>query len=361
MTDIAHRPKPDRPETPPKIVSPGSETKSEGLRPEARTTKGAFSPESETAAQPLLQMRNITKRFPGVVALDNVSFDCRAGEVHALVGENGAGKSTLMKILSGVYAADEGTLFLEGQRLVFAHPREAQERGISIIHQEFNLLPERTVAQNIFLGREPTKGLFVDETRLNRDTRELLQRLGVDDLLRPDAKTKELSVARQQLVEIATALSFSSKVLVMDEPTAALAGEEVDLLMQLVRRLRDDGLAIVYISHRFKEMFDLADRITVIKDGRLVATKTASEVDPSSIVHMMVGRHLETLHPPYAKEEDIGPVLLEVKGGGNVSLKDIDLHVRSGEIVGIAGLQGSGRHELLRALFGDKPFTDGTV
>lgn len=312
-------------------------------------------------AGPILEMKGITKRFPGVVALDDMSFDCRRGEVHALVGENGAGKSTLMKVLSGVYTADEGTLFLDGRQVDFVHPRQAQEQGISIIHQEFNLLPERTVAQNIFLGREPMRGIFVDEGRLRRDTDALLRRLGARESIRPDAKIKELSVAQQQLVEIAKALSFSSQVLVMDEPTAALAGEEVELLMQLVRRLRDEGMAIIYISHRFKEIFDLADRITVIKDGRLVGTKAATEVDPAGLVHMMVGRPLETLHPPYATEEEIGRVLLEVRGGGNSRLQDIHLQVRAGEIVGIAGLQGSGRGELLRALFGDDPFTEGTV
>lgn len=315
---------------------------------------------------PVLRMDGITKRFPGVVALDGVSFDCRAAEVHALVGENGAGKSTLMKILSGVYEPDEGTLTLNGEPLAFKHPREAQERGISIIHQEFNLLPYRTVAQNMFLGREPMRRSavgrwFVDERRLRADTVALLQRLRIDDVIGPDMLIRDLSVAHQQMVEIAKALSFESKVLVMDEPTAALSIREVELLMNLVRQLRDEGLAIVYISHRFREVFDVADRITVLKDGKKVDTVDAGAVSTGDLIRMMIGRPLDTFYPDYAKPEEIGEALLEVRHGANTSLSDINLTVRAGEIVGVAGLQGSGRSELLRALFGIEPFTSGTV
>lgn len=309
----------------------------------------------------VLQMNGITKRFPGVVALDGVSFDCQAGEVHALVGENGAGKSTLMKILSGVYVPDDGSMTLHGQPLTFKHPREAQEQGISIIHQEFNLLPYRTVAQNMFLGREPMRRGFVDEHRLRADTVALLRRLQVDDVIDPDTLIRDLPVARQQLVEIAKALSFEAKVLVMDEPTAALSPREVELLLRLVHRLRDEGLAIVYISHRFREVFDVADRITVLKDGNKVDTVDASAVTPDDLIHMMIGRPLDTFFPDYAKPEEIGDVLLEVKNGSNQWLKDINLTVRAGEIVGVAGLDGSGRGRLLRALFGAEPFTSGTV
>jgi len=310
---------------------------------------------------PILEMRGITKRFPGVVALDGVSFDVRAGEVHALVGENGAGKSTLMKILSGAYTPDEGTLLFEGEPISFSHPWEAQQKGISIIYQEFNLLPYRTVAENIFLGREPVRRGLLDYGKLYQDTAELLARLGVDQWIRPDTLVKDLSVARQQLVEIAKALSFSSKVLVMDEPTAALTDREVELLMELVRRLRDEGLGIVYISHRFKEIFAIADRITVLKDGRKVGTVDAADVTPDDLIRMMIGRPLETFYPEYARPEEIGEPVLEVVGGGNDVLDDIHLTVRAGEIVGVAGLQGSGRTELLRAIFGVQPFTRGIV
>lgn len=310
---------------------------------------------------PILEMRGITKRFPGVVALDGVSFDVRAGEVHALVGENGAGKSTLMKILSGAYAPDTGTLLLHGLPVSFAHPLEAQQRGISIIYQEFNLLPYRTVAENIFLGREPVRRGLLDYGRLYRETAQLLARIGVDQWIEPDTLVKDLSVARQQLVEIAKALSFESTVLVMDEPTAALTDREVELLMGLVRRLRDDGLAIVYISHRFKEIFAIADRITVLKDGRKVGTVDAGSVTPDDLIQMMIGRPPETFYPEYARPEEIGPPLLEVEGAGNEVLDDIHLTLRAGEIVGVAGLQGSGRAELLRAIFGVQPFDRGTV
>ena len=310
---------------------------------------------------PILEMKGITKRFPGVVALDGVSFDVRAGEVHALVGENGAGKSTLMKILSGAYAPDEGTLLFEGQPISFSHPWEAQQKGISIIYQEFNLLPYRTVAENIFLGREPVRHGFLDYAKLYEDTAQLLARLGVDQWIQPDTLVKDLSVARQQLVEIAKALSFSSKVLVMDEPTAALTDREVELLMGLVRRLRDEGLGIVYISHRFKEIFEIADRITVLKDGRKVGTVDAAGVTPDDLIRMMIGRPLEAFYPEYARPEEIGAPVLEVIGGGNDVLDDIHLTVRAGEIVGVAGLQGSGRTELLRAIFGVQPFTRGTM
>src|SRR5690606_17771920 len=263
---------------------------------------------------PILEMQGITKRFPGVVALDGVSFDVRPGEVHALVGENGAGKSTLMKILGGVYAPDEGTLLLDGRPISFSHPWEAQQPGISTIYQEFNLLPYRTVAENIFLGREPIRRGLVDYARLRRDSAQLLARLGVDQWIEPDMLVKDLPVARQQLVEIAKALSFSSKVLVMDEPTAALTDREVELLMGLVRQLRDEGLAIVYISHRFKEVFEVADRITVLKDGRKVGTVDAADVTPDDLIRMMIGRPLDAYYPEYARPEDIGPPLLEIKG-----------------------------------------------
>ena len=311
--------------------------------------------------QPLFEMHHVTKRFPGVVALNDVSFDCYPGEVHALVGENGAGKSTLMKVLSGVYQPDEGSIWVDGARCSFRHPLDAQRAGISIIYQEFNLLPDRTVAQNIFIGREPTKRGLINYEEMRRNTQRLLSELEVDDWISPDMLVRHLSVAGQQMVEIAKALSFESRVLIMDEPTAALAPHEVEVLFRLVRRLQQRGLGIVYISHRFKEIFELADRITVLKDGKKVATVEKAAVTSADIIEMMVGRPLEEFYPDYAKPDEIGEVVLRVVNGGNQRLRNINLELRSGEIVGLAGLQGSGTTDLVRAIFGSEPFQTGTI
>jgi len=316
---------------------------------------------SPSSPSPLLQIRGITKQFPGVLALDNVSLECYPGEIHAVVGENGAGKSTLMKILVGAYQPDHGEIYLDGQRVHFHHPRQAQQAGISIIYQEFTLLPYRTVAQNIFLGREPTRHGLIDRRAMAEKTSELLRRLKADTYISPHALVRDLSVAQQQIVEIAKALSLEARVLVMDEPTAALAAEEVSLLFDVVRSLRDSGMAIIYISHRFQEIFELAQRITVLKDGRHVATVMAHEITPADLVRLMVGRELEYYYPPYATPEEIGETRLRVENASNDFLKNISFELRAGEIVGIAGLQGSGRTELAQALFGVKPFTSGTV
>ena len=306
-------------------------------------------------------MREITKRFPGVVALDRVSFDCRAGDVHALVGENGAGKSTLMKVLAGVYQPDEGKIYLQGQPVTFHHPQQAQRAGISIIYQEFNLLPYRTVADNIFLGREPTRYGLIDRATMRAQTVALLKRLDAASIISPDALVADLSVAQQQIVEIAKALSFDARILVMDEPTAALSSSEVETLFRMVRSLQEEGIGLISISHRFAEVFELAQRITVLKDGQKVATVQAADVTPDELVRMMVGRELEHYYPPYATPEEIGDVKLSVRGGGNAHLHDINLTLRAGEIVGIAGLQGSGRTELAQALFGADRFTEGQI
>lgn len=311
--------------------------------------------------KPIFEMRNITKRFPGVTALDDVTFEVYAGEVHALVGENGAGKSTLMKILAGAYQADEGTILLDGKKVSFMHPREAQEKGISIIYQEFNLLPDRTVAQNIFVGREPVRFGLVDQNEMNRRTAELLRQLGVENLFTPTSMVRDLSVAEQQLVEIAKALSFESKVLVMDEPTAALSTAEVEVLFNLVKTLQARSLAVVYISHRMKEIFDLAQQVTVLKDGQKVATASVKELSSGDIVRMMVGRELNDYFPPRATPEEIKAPMLTLKNAGNDYLHDIDLEIRAGEIVGVSGLQGSGRSSLAQAIFGENPFTCGEM
>ena len=313
-----------------------------------------------TQAPPILEIKGITKTFPGVTALDDVSFDCLPGEVHALVGENGAGKSTLMKILSGAYLPDRGTLTLRGQEVVFRHPNEALKAGISTIYQEFNLLADRSVAQNIFLGREPMQGPFVNQYAMIRRTSELLEGLGVE--IDPRVQVGTLRVAQQQVVEIAKALSLKADIVLMDEPTAALSLHEVESLLNLVRRLKERGITVIYISHRLDEVFSVADRVTVLKDGRLVATKPVSAVTRRDLVSLMVGRDLDILFPAKANQDTEEQVLFEVKNlYVSDFLKDINFQVKRGEIVGIAGLEGSGRTFLARALFGAERISRGEV
>jgi ribose transport system ATP-binding protein len=316
---------------------------------------------SAATGEPALEMRGIVKRFGPVTAVDGVDFACRVGEVHALVGENGAGKSTLMKILGGAYQADEGEVTLFGRRVAFSHPLDAQRAGISVIHQEFNLLPHRSVAQNIYLGREPHRFGLLDERALRDKVSALLHDLGIEHLVDPNAMVADLSVAEQQMVEIAKAMSFDARVMVMDEPTAALSTREVDVLFGLIRELKTRGVTVVYISHRFREIFSIADRVTVLKDGAWVATREREGLESADLVRLMVGRDLADYYPDRARQDELGDVVLQVKGGGNAVLRNIDLEVRAGEVLGIAGLQGAGRTELARALFGADPFTAGEV
>ncbi|WP_327093078.1 sugar ABC transporter ATP-binding protein [Nonomuraea sp. NBC_01738] len=303
-------------------------------------------------------MRGIGKSFLGVRVLSGVDLDAQPGEVHAVVGENGAGKSTLMKILAGVHAPDEGSITIDGAAVAFGHPLDAQRAGVAIIYQEFNLLPQRDVAENVFLGREPARRGIVDRAAMERETARLLDELG-ETSFGPRDRVGRLSVAQQQVVEIVKALSQEARIVVMDEPTASLAEHEVELLYSLVRRLQDRGIAVLYISHRLREVFDLAQRVTVLKDGARVATSPIGEVTQSSLVRMMVGRELSDYYPPRA--ETFGDVLLSVRGGGNAKLAGIDLDLRAGQITGVAGLQGSGRTELAKALFGAIPFTTGEM
>jgi ribose transport system ATP-binding protein len=312
-------------------------------------------------AAPVLEGVNITKQFPGVLALDDVSVAFYPGEVHAVVGENGAGKSTLMKVLAGAYRPDGGQLVLDGRPVTFTHPSEAQHAGISIIYQEFNLLPERTVMENIFLGREPSRFGVIDYGRLEEDTRGVLRRLEAEHLIDPTARLGDLSVAQQQIVEIAKAISFDAKVLIMDEPTAALATQEVAVLTELVRRLQARGIAIIFISHRLVEVFELAQRVTVLKDGQKVATEQTRDLTMGRVVELMVGRVLSDYFPERARPQDIGEVVLRLRGASNEALRDIDLELRAGEIVGVAGLQGSGRTALAQAIFGVVPFRAGEM
>jgi ribose transport system ATP-binding protein len=305
-----------------------------------------------------LEMVGISKNFPGVRALDDVTFACAKGEVHALCGENGAGKSTLMKILGGAYQPDAGQILLDGRAVAFSHPVAARNAGISVIHQELSLLPHRSVAENVFLGIEPTRYGMLDRTRMRADSHRLLRRLG--SLTSPDAEAGSLSIAQQQLVEIAKALALDARILVMDEPTAALERTEASRLLELVKRLSAEGVTVVYVSHRMPEIQAIADRVTVLKDGRTVMTTTVAEAPIARLVRAMVGRDLVDFYPPRAAKPP-GPPALTIRAGGNQRLGNVDLVVRSGEIVGVAGLEGSGKTELGRAIAGDEPFERGTM
>ena len=309
---------------------------------------------------PVIEMRGITKSFPGVKALRDVSFACGRAEVHALCGENGAGKSTLIKILAGVFRPDSGQVLIDGNVQHFSHPQQALLAGISVIYQEFSLLPERTVAQNLFLGREPLKNGLVDNKAMVAETRRVLGLFGVRHRIEPDTLVADLDVASQQMVEIAKAVSLNAKVIVMDEPTAALNEAECDVLFKLVEQLRASGTAIVYITHRMREVTRVADRVTVIKDGE-VAASFDHVPQPEMVVRAMVGRDIAEYYPEPATAGEIGKTVLAVSGASNSALRDINLQLRSGEIVGFAGLQGAGRTALAMALFGAKPFTSGRI
>ncbi|GAB1818846.1 sugar ABC transporter ATP-binding protein [Herbidospora sp. RD11066] len=305
-------------------------------------------------------MEGIGKSFLGVRVLRDIDLSVTAGEVHAIVGENGAGKSTLMKILAGVHQPDEGTVEIAGERRVFAHPVHAQRAGVAIIYQEFNLLPARSVAENVFLGREPRGRGLVDRAAMEAATIALLDELD-EHSFGPKVLVGDLSVAQRQVVEIVKALSVDARIVVMDEPTAALAEHEVELLYRLVRRLQERGIAVLYISHRLREVFDLADRVTVLKDGACVTTVETAGVSTAELVRLMVGRELDSYFPPRAGPSAGGEPLLTVVNGGNGKLDGIDLELRAGEIVGVAGLQGSGRSSLAKAIFGAEPFTRGEM
>jgi ribose transport system ATP-binding protein len=309
----------------------------------------------------LIQMEGIMKEFPGVLALNNCRFELLRGEVHALMGENGAGKSTMMKILTGVYQKDAGTITYKGQPVELTNPKAAQDAGISMIHQELNLAPDLTVAQNIFIGREPRRKLrlFLDDQALNRQVKELFERMGLD--MDPSIKVSELTVAKQQMVEIAKALSYSADVLVMDEPTAALSETEIEDLFRIIRQLREGGVGIVYISHRMDEIKRITDRITVMRDGQYIDTVSTAEVTTQDIISKMVGRQIyETSKPERSADER--ETVLEVKGlNQGRTLKDINFTLKKGEILGIAGLVGAGRTELARAIFGADRIQSGEI
>jgi ribose transport system ATP-binding protein len=309
----------------------------------------------------LVEMTDISKSFPGVHALDACGFELRPGEVHALVGENGAGKSTLMKILAGIYRRDAGTIRVKGREVEIASPRAAQDLGISIIHQELNLMGHLTVAQNIFIGREPRGAapFILDEKRLNAKARELFETLHLK--LDPRARVSGLAVAQQQMVEIAKALSFSSDVLIMDEPTAALTDTEIDELFRITRHLRERGAGIVHISHRLDELKQISDRVTVMRDGRYVDTVQTAEASIQSIISMMVGRTIFEATPELPEHPD-PEVVLEVRNlnRGRV-IRDVSFQLHRGEILGVSGLVGAGRTEVARAVFGADPHDSGEI
>ncbi len=314
----------------------------------------------------LLAVQGVSKAFAGVKALDKVDFEAHAGEVVALLGENGAGKSTLMKILSGVYRPDEGEIYLGGRRIAPQNPNEAQRLGISIIYQEFNLTPNQSAATNIFLGREPCRGNvlgrplpWVDRAYMRRKASALLSRVGAH--FSPDALVRDLSVAEQQTVEIAKALGVQAQVVIMDEPTSALGEEEVNALFGIVKNLKSQGLAVIFITHRLEEVFRVADRIIVMRDGRRAGSMPIGEATPDGIISLMVGRALDrsAVHKTQAQT---GPAVLEVRGlTRRGAIHDVSFSVRRGEILGMAGLVGAGRTETARAIFGADPLDAGEI
>ncbi|MCR9058529.1 MAG: sugar ABC transporter ATP-binding protein [Rhodobacteraceae bacterium] len=309
---------------------------------------------------PIVKMTGIEKRFPGVHALKNVQFELEPGEVHALMGENGAGKSTLMKILAGIYRSDAGDLSIDGESVELDSPRAAQDRGIGIIHQELSLMNDLTTAQNIFIGREPRKSFGrLDENALNRSAAEIFASMNLN--LDPKANVGSLTIAKQQMVEIAKALSYKSRVLIMDEPTAALNDAEISELFIIINRLKAEGVGIVYISHKMDELKRIADRVTVMRDGEYVATVGASDTPISKIIAMMVGREVneEPVEVPDLSEAEIALEVSSLSRGKDI--RDVGFSLRKGEILGFAGLMGAGRTEVARAIFGADPRDGGDI
>ncbi|AMG59081.1 sugar ABC transporter ATP-binding protein [Pantoea vagans] len=305
-----------------------------------------------------LEAEGISKFFPGVKALDNVSLRVRPGTVHALMGENGAGKSTLMKCLIGMYRPDKGTIKIKGEPVQFQDTMDALRSGISMIHQELNLVPYMTVAENIWLGREPMKFGFVDHARLNQKTQELLNRLNIR--LKADRMVGELSIASQQMVEIAKAVSWDSDIVIMDEPTSALTETEVAHLFTIIRDLREQGKAIIYISHKMDEIFNITDEVSIFRDGSWIASDQTAKYTRQSLITQMVGRELTQLFPKF--NSAIGEEVLTVR---NLTCKDrftdVSFSVRRGEILGVAGLVGAGRSEVMESLFGMESFDSGEI
>jgi len=307
----------------------------------------------------ILQMSNILKTFPGVVALDNVRFELRKGEVHILLGENGAGKSTLVKILSGAYQKTAGQVLLEGQEIEINNPKHAQELGVSIIYQELNLVSHLSAGENIFLGREPIRALgVIDFKKLYNSAQKILNDLGVN--INAHSLVKDLGVAQQQMVEVAKALSLDAKVVIMDEPTSALTEQEIKELFAAIRKLKEKSVSIIYISHRLEELFEIGDRVTVLRDGKYIGTHSISQTSNQDLIKMMVNRELKEQFPK--QKAGKGEEILRIEGlNREDKLRDINFALSKGEVLGIAGLMGSGRTELARAIFGVDKIDSGKI
>jgi len=309
--------------------------------------------------EPLLKLRGVTKRFGGVTALDDVDFDLDEGEIHALLGENGAGKSTLIKVLGGIYMPEAGTLEIDARTTAIRGVADAQRHGIRIIHQELSLAPNLSVAENIYLGHEPTRLGLLSRNAMFRQAEELVTSLGLDEIQGVRAIVSHLSIAHQQLVEIARALSGRARILVLDEPTSSLSEAETEALFSTLHRLRSQGVGIIYISHRLEEILRLADRITVLRDGRSIGTQRTCDVNQRELIRWMVGREIvDHFHRPDCTP---GPVALEVRHLRSPTVQDVSFRLHHGEVLGIAGLVGSGRSELVRAIFGIDRLQSGTI
>jgi ribose transport system ATP-binding protein len=314
-----------------------------------------LSPETR---EPVVRFKDVSKQFPGVLAVDGVDLNILPGEVHVLAGENGAGKSTLMKLLSQVERPDRGEIELSGEPVEFHGPRHARSLGVAMVYQEFALAPDLTVAENLFMGREPGRFGFVNRGEERREAGELLERVGMN--LSPGRLVSSLTVAQQQRLEIAKALALEARVLILDEPTATLTEREIDGLFEVIRDLTGEGIAVLYISHRLDEIFRIGDSVTVMRDGKVVDTVPVNDIDENGLVRMMVGRDIENLYPKH--EAEIGDAVLRAEGiSRGDALKDCSFEVRSGEILGFAGLVGAGRTELARAVFGADRIDSGTV
>ena len=315
---------------------------------------------SQNRHEYVLEMEGISKEFPGVKALDNVTLKIRPNSVHALMGENGAGKSTLMKCLFGIYKKDTGEISLEGQKIEFKNSKDALEKGVSMVHQELNQVTQRNVMDNIWLGRYPKKGLFIDEDKMYKDTKEIFARLDID--IDPKTKVSRLSVSQMQMLEIAKAVSYDSKVLILDEPTSSLTENEVKHLFKIIRKLQGSGIGIVYISHKMEEITEICDEITILRDGKWVTTEKVKDLNTDQIINLMVGRDLTNRFPD--KTNKPGEVILEVENltaKRPKSIEDVSFTLRKGEILGVAGLVGSKRTDIVETLFGVIEKKSGTV
>ncbi len=305
----------------------------------------------------ILQLKSITKLYPGVVALDDISIAFKEGEIHALVGENGAGKSTIIKIITGAITPTKGSIFYNNSEIKYLNTAKTLDMGISAIYQEFNLIPYLTVAENIFYGREIRRGIFVNYKQMEKKSKEILSNLGIS--INPKRMLKELSVGYQQIVEIAKSISRDTKVLIMDEPSAPLTNREIKYMFTIVKKLKERGVTIIYISHRLEEVFELSDRVTVMRDGKYVATLNTKDTNRKEIISLMVGRELGNDYPE--KNVKTGNKILELKNISTKNVKNISFNLKSGEILGLAGIVGAGRTEVARAIFGADNILEGDI